>query len=77
MVMALQNFALSAGSACSSESFDPSYVLKAIGLSDEEVFSSLRIGIGRFTTEEEVEEFLAALSERIGLLRREQKVQMM
>ena len=52
-------------------------MLKAIGLSDEEVFSSLRIGIGRFTTEEEVEEFLAALSERIGILRREQKVQMM
>ena len=51
LIMALKKFAISASSACSSESFDPSYVLKAIQLSDEDAFCSLRIGIGRFTTE--------------------------
>ncbi len=48
--MVLKKFSVSAGSACSSESFDPSYVLRAIGLSDQDAFSSLRIGIGRYVT---------------------------
>lgn len=55
LLMSLRNLALSTGSACTSASLEPSYVLKAIGVDDELAHSSLRFSFGRFTTEEEVD----------------------
>lgn len=55
--MALKTVALSSGSACTSASLEPSYVLRAIGSEEDLAHSSIRFGIGRFTTEKEVELF--------------------
>ena len=69
LMMALRDLAVSSGSACTSASLEPSYVLSAIGLNDEQAHSSLRISIGRFTTEEEVDYSLEKIREAVGKLR--------
>ena len=58
LLMAMKDVALSSGSACTSASLEPSYVLRAIGADEELAHSSIRFGIGRFTTQEEVEKFV-------------------
>jgi cysteine desulfurase len=69
LLMALKNIAVSSGSACTSASLEPSYVLRALGVDDELAHSSLRFGIGRFTTEEEVDFVLDLLESHVGRLR--------
>ena len=55
LLMALKRYAISSGSACTSESLEPSYVLRALGVTEDLAHTSLRIGLGRFTSEEEVD----------------------
>eukprot|EP00978_Attheya_sp_CCMP212_P000382 scaffold768_cov55-Attheya_sp.AAC.1 len=69
LLMALKNIAVSSGSACTSASLEPSYVLRALGVDDELAHSSLRFGIGRFTTEEEVDFVLELLEKHVSRLR--------
>jgi len=69
LIMALKDFAVSSGSACTSASLEPSYVLRALGLEDELAHSSIRFSIGRFTTEEEVDHAIDGVCKAIGRLR--------
>jgi cysteine desulfurase len=69
MLMAIKDVAVSSGSACTSASLEPSYVLKACDVGDELAHSSLRFGIGRFTTEAEVDEAARVTIETVNRLR--------
>jgi len=69
LMMALRDLAISSGSACTSASLEPSYVLRALGLNDELAHSSLRITLGRFTTEEEVDYAVEKIHEAVAKLR--------
>lgn len=69
LLMALKDIALSSGSACTSASLEPSYVLRALGNSDESAHSSIRFGIGRFTTDREVDYVAQAVQKRVHFLR--------
>lgn len=69
LIMGVKGIAVSSGSACTSASLEPSYVLRALGRSDELAHSSLRITIGRFTTEQEIDEAVNLLRDRVGKLR--------
>ena len=69
MLMAVKDLAVSSGSACTSASLEPSYVLRALGRDDELAHSSIRFTIGRFTTEEEIDYAVKLLREKIGKLR--------
>ncbi|RAL09219.1 IscS subfamily cysteine desulfurase [Aspergillus homomorphus CBS 101889] len=69
LLMALKDIALSSGSACTSASLEPSYVLRALGSSDESAHSSIRFGIGRFTTDSEIDYVLKAVQDRVTFLR--------
>ena len=69
LIMGIKGIAVSSGSACTSASLEPSYVLRALGRSDELAHSSLRMTIGRFTTEEEIDYAVATLKDRVAKLR--------
>lgn len=69
LIMALKDLAISSGSACTSASLEPSYVLRALGRSDELAHSSLRFSIGRFTTEEEVDYAIEKIRHAVEKLR--------
>jgi cysteine desulfurase len=69
LIMAVKDLAVSSGSACTSASLEPSYVLRALGRSDELAHSSIRFSVGRFTTEQEVDFAVDLLRDKVGRLR--------
>ena len=69
LLMGMSDVAVSSGSACTSASLDPSYVLKALGAGDDLAHSSIRFGLGRWTTEEEVDYIAEKLTQVVTRLR--------
>jgi cysteine desulfurase len=69
LIMALKDIAVSSGSACTSASLEPSYVLRALGREDELAHSSIRFSFGRFTTEDDINHTLSILSNAVERLR--------
>jgi cysteine desulfurase len=69
LIMGIKGLAVSSGSACTSASLEPSYVLRALGRSDELAHSSLRMTVGRFSTEEEIDYAVATIRENVAKLR--------
>ncbi len=69
LLMAIENLAVSSGSACTSASLEPSYVLRALGRNDELAHSSIRFSLGRYTTEEDVDYTVKLLKEKVDKLR--------
>src|SRR5690606_35033379 len=69
LIMAVKDVAVSSGSACTSASLEPSYVLRALGRSDELAHSSIRFTLGRFTTEQVVDFVIDVLKTKVGKLR--------
>ena len=69
LMMGIKGIAVSSGSACTSASLEPSYVLRALGRSDELAHSSLRMTIGRFTTQEDIDYVVSTLKDRVAKLR--------
>jgi cysteine desulfurase len=69
LIMGIKGLAVSSGSACTSASLEPSYVLRALGRSDELAHSSLRMTIGRWTTEEEIDYAIATIRQNVAKLR--------
>jgi cysteine desulfurase len=67
--MGIKDVAVSSGSACTSASLEPSYVLRALGRSDELAHSSIRFSVGRFTTEQDIDFAVALLKEKVAKLR--------
>ena len=68
-MMGIKDLSVSSGSACTSASLEPSYVLRALGVEEELAHTSLRIGIGRFTTEEEVDKAVSDIVKEVNRLR--------
>ena len=69
LIMALRDLAVSSGSACTSASLEPSYVLRALGLNDEMAHSSIRFSIGRYTTEQDIDDAIAKVRHAVEKLR--------
>ena len=69
LIMGMKELAVSSGSACTSASLEPSYVLRALGRNDELAHSSIRFTLGRFTTQEDIDFAVKLIKERIGKLR--------
>ena len=69
LIMSLPDLAVSSGSACTSASLEPSYVLRALGLNDELAHSSLRFSVGRFTTEADVDQAVESVRAAVEKLR--------